>query len=94
MNEENGFIDTGGLDSDTKEFLQVLKEDESIRVIRGYKGMPSFVVEDDDVIVGELRPTDNSNYILYRRNDSEGLVADKKADDLNQGLTMFVDSLF
>lgn len=94
MNEENGFIDTGSLDSDTKEFLQVLKEDESIRVIRGYKGMPSFVVEDDDVIVGELRPTDNSNYILYRRNDSEGLVADKKADDLNQGLTMFVDSLF
>lgn len=94
MNEENSFIDTGDLDSDTKEFLQVLKEDESIRVLRGYKGMPSFVVEDDDVIVGELRPTDNSNYILYRRNDCEGLVADKKADNLNQGLTMFVDSLF
>lgn len=93
MDVEVDFIDTEEMDSQTKEFLQVLKEDESIRVLRGYKGMPSFVFENQDVIVGELRPTDNANYVLYKRHESEGLVAEEKVDDLNQGLMLFVDTL-
>jgi len=93
MDVDVDFIDTEDIDSQTKEFLQVLKDDESIRVLRGYKGMPSFVFEEEDMIVGELRPTDNSNYVLYKRDESEGLVAEEKVDNLNQGLTLFVDSL-
>lgn len=91
MDVKVDFIDTEEFDSESKEFLEIMNDDERVRLIRGYKGKPSFILEEDDTVVAELRPTENSNYVLYKREASDGLVAKGKVDHLNHGLKIFVD---
>ena len=90
MDVKVDFIDMEEFDSESKEFLEIINDDERVRMIRGYKGKPSFIIEKDDEVVAELRPTENSNYVLYKRSPSDGLVPEGKVDHLNQGLEIFV----
>jgi hypothetical protein len=83
---ENDFVNIKEFNDISKKILHKIKNSENTRVLRGYKGNPCFVVENRDEIILELRPTENSNYMLYKRDSSGSLDPTQKFEELNAGL--------
>lgn len=93
MVAKSNFIDGKEFSNVSKKLLKRIKSESDIRVLRGYKGKPCFVFETEKSIELELRPTDNSNYILYKRDYREVLEPNQKFENLNDGLVEFLGCL-
>lgn len=89
MNVNERFINRQVLSEVSTDILKRLSNDDRFRVLRGYKGNPSFVFDTEDRIVAELRPTETSNYVLYTV-DEGTLKPDKKLGNLEDGLRSFM----